>query len=349
VSATVAVLADGASERVHRVLAEHWCGTGDGATTSPVGLRVRRGAVVASVPARAGMPKAFVKMHVDPLRFREESRGLSLAGRLADDPSAVRAPDLFRSIESERCLIIEHVDGVPLRSALRRGRRSEPDAYLGAARSLGRWLARYHALERRPATDTHFVDQRAEAVVQLLGRRKHWLGSARYEVGLRTTDAIRQALVAEPGRLAHCHGDFTLGNMLLRDGNVRVIDFGSAGTGLPEVDLAAFRASLRNTVGILPFSQPAMHALWTAFLGGYRGWSGAEPNTHALDLCEMYVVARSLAEPFDYPPPGPAKRLWELYVLSQNLRYLRSWLDRRAATYSVRWRDRRIGAAPHAG
>jgi tRNA A-37 threonylcarbamoyl transferase component Bud32 len=336
VSATAAVLPEDASERLQRVLADHWWGPRDGAATPLVGLRVRQGAVVASVPASADTPKAFVKMHLHALHFQEESRGLRLAAMLADGPAAVRVPSLLRSIESERCLIMEHVDGVPLRSALRRDGQLGADAYLSIARRLGRWLARYHALQRRPAPDTRFVDRRAEAIVELLGRRRRWLGSAGYEVGRWTVDALRRALVAEPVQLAQCHGDFTLGNMLLRDGAVCVIDFGSAGIGLPEVDLAAFRASLRDTVGVLPFAQPVMHALWAAFVEGYHGWPGVELNTRALDLCEMYVVARSLAEPFDYPPPGPGKRLWELYVFLQNLRYARSRLDRRVATYSIR-------------
>jgi hypothetical protein len=96
------------------------------------------------------------------------------------------------------------------------------------------------------------------------------------------------------------------------------------------VDLASFMASLRATVGILPLGGSAERKLRDAFLGGYEAGPDARVDDDALALCELYVLAQRVADPFDYPPPPLPKRLWEYYVLRHDLTRLEQCVRSRA-------------------
>jgi tRNA A-37 threonylcarbamoyl transferase component Bud32 len=312
-------------ERARRVVADGWLGSDDGGL---VHAQARLRAVVASTPARLAQPRGFAKLYFQQADFESDRRGLELAAQITAPSSTVQVPRILRTLAADRCLITEHVDGIPLRSPLRRRYLTLPPKLVMLTGELGEWLALFHAGERALVPRSHQVQERAELIFDLLGRVQPWLGAAAARSMADEVRRVAQALDRQALNIARCHGDFTLGNMLVADDRLYVIDFGSSGVGMPEVDVVAFFSSLRSAIGMLPFSGSAESRMRAAFLDGYRRRQAAPLSSEALALADLYVLVQQLAEPFDYPPPRPAKRLWETYVFVRNLLHLRAMAGR---------------------
>jgi tRNA A-37 threonylcarbamoyl transferase component Bud32 len=325
---------------LHRVLVDYWR-LSESNTTLPttisaqIQLKTRRGSLVALVPAFAGRPPAVVKIHSNPLHFENEHRGLSLAASVVDDLGGVKTPAIYQIKDSEHATVSEYIQGDLFRSALRREYRTLPVLYQGAMQALGRWLSRYHRSECKKSTDNSDVDRYAGTIIGSLDKRKRWLGPSAYDSGYRLVQEIRKSLRSSSKSFVQCHGDFSLGNILIHRSSdntryIYVIDFAASGLGFSELDISSCRLSLSRAIGILPFSKSASHALWTAFIEGYHEEESSESSATVRDLCQLYVLTYSLEELFNYPSLGPSEKLRKLILFLQTLHRLRSWLNVRA-------------------
>lgn len=134
---------------------------------------------------------------------------------------------------------LKEIAGIYYSISDRRGGRAPDELSDAALERLGMFVGRMHAVgvrrpfRHRPALDVErYVRRPVEIVRPLLPAhfRDRWL---------RAADAL--ADLAEP-RLRHqesqrIHGDLHLGNVLFRNGRLRVLDFDDAATGPPVQDL----------------------------------------------------------------------------------------------------------------
>jgi len=298
-------------------------------------VQQRRGSLLAFVGPRAGRPQAVIKVYGDSRGFQNAYLGLNLAAAVSDSFSQVRSPTILQTIRHLHTIVMEYVEGVTVRSVIRRQHGIPPQSHLSAARSLGQWLSRFHRSRYQTSTSNDHVDRYCESVIESLQKRQRWLGRSRYNTGLGIVETIRKSLHCRTKLLVQCHGDFTVGNIIAADDNLCVIDFADSGLGFPELDLASLRVSLRRAAGTLPSSKAAVETLWSTFMAGYDGEHRIEVDAMVSDLCELYLLTVSLTELFDYPSLGPLKKLRKSYLFLQTLRDLRSWLDERADGYGV--------------
>jgi hypothetical protein len=326
------------------VLADYW-GLGPGHETVPdtvtrdIGPVARHEAICATVPAYRSRPPAFVKIFDDPALFARELDGLSRARAITTGARRIKVPDLLWAVEAKHAVVTQLIQAEPLDACLQRCYLALPDWYLATFSSLGEWLATYH----RARTDTTRHQSVLEHHVAKIGALLETCGpdlgapwlSAAYDVLTRA-----QANLADrPRVLIQCHGDLSLGNLLLRDGYVYVVDFAYSGPSYPELDLMILRASLLASLGHRPFSRSARARLWSAFVRGYGLEAWTRRDRDVSDLLELHLLAFNLAKLGRPPSTASAlARLRQRYKRNFMRRTLRRWLAERTTT---RPRDRR--------
>ncbi|MHC1561253.1 phosphotransferase family protein [Actinomycetospora sp. C-140] len=245
-----------------------------------------------------------------PVEMAREAECLRAAARAGlPVPPLVRAGDGSDAVGTPS-LVMEHVDGESLPGRLLRDERFAA-ARDGLARSLGRVLARIHALDpgevpSLPTVTDPLADLRA---------RHDGFGEPRpgLEVAFRWLAAHRPPAVAP----TVVHGDFRNGNLLVApDGLTAVLDWELAHLGDPHEDLGwlctrAWRFGAAAEVGGFGSREE--------LLAGYAEVAGAAPDPDAVRWWEVYgcvhwaVICRVQAERH----LGGTERSMELAVLGR--------------------------------
>jgi Ser/Thr protein kinase RdoA (MazF antagonist) len=127
---------------------------------------------------------------------------------------------------------LRRIDNIYYSLADRRGGRAPDELDAAAARRLGMLVGRLHnvgarrvAEHRLPLTARHFIRDDVAWLDTHAVLPKH-LHQRYLDTALAIADQLDGALAAlAPGQLHRLHGDLHLGNVLLRDGLLRVLDF----------------------------------------------------------------------------------------------------------------------------
>jgi Phosphotransferase enzyme family len=175
----------------------------------------------------------------------------ALARALGPDDPLLRLPRALGYSPRHRTLVVEAVDGVPVRA---------PDAY----RRLGRALARLHGLAPVDGARFRRADpDRLEAAAELIGSvRGDVAGAVR-----RLAGDLGPRLDA--GDAVCLHGDVNFRNALLMNGHVALIDLDQVASGPAAAELGSVLASLRYA-GLVGLLRPSLvPELGASFLAGY--------------------------------------------------------------------------------
>jgi aminoglycoside phosphotransferase (APT) family kinase protein len=187
--------------------------------------------------------------------------GPEIARRLAAAKFDAPVPDDARSAATSNVVVSSWIDGTPAMLRL--------DGFDGAA-EVGRGAGL--AWRRLAAVDVAglALDDTWARPVALAAAAKRWLGDVQPEL-TATTQAAAEHLIAAvasapaeapgPGRATFVHGDFVPANLLLREGDVALLDLEAVRIGDPLLDAAWFR-------WIVAYHHPDLAAAaWSAFAG----------------------------------------------------------------------------------
>jgi aminoglycoside phosphotransferase len=226
-----------------------------------------RSALAAYAPEKAatvrcldesGRTVAYAKAYAGDAGERAARVHDALTGALGRDDPHLRLPRALGYSAAHRALLLEAVDGVPLRAP-------EVPSLRLPYRRLGRALARLHDLD--PPDEARFRRSepgRLEAAAKLIG-------SVRADVAAEVRSLAREiSRRLDAGGQAVClHGDVNFRNALLEDGRVALIDLDQVAAGPAAAELGSVLASLRyaGSVGLL--RPAAVPGLARSLLAGY--------------------------------------------------------------------------------
>jgi Choline/ethanolamine kinase len=289
------------AHRTWDVLADYWAlPTAPEAVPDAVAGEVspvaRHEAICATVPAYASRPPAFVKIFADYALFRNELEGLSIARQIETSTRPVRAPDFLWAVEAERAVLTELVQAELLDAWLQRTYLVLPGWCVSAFRSLGEWLRAYHRTRADVTRHQPILEHHVAKIAALLQTCAPHLGSPWLSSAEHVLSRAQASLAHRPHVLVQSHGDLSLGNLLLRDKCVYVVDYAYSGLSYRELDLIIMRASLLASLGHRPFSRPARAALWSAFIQGYGVDAWVRRDRAVSDLLELHILAFNLAK-----------------------------------------------------
>jgi hypothetical protein len=324
------------AQRTWRVAADYWAAPSGAALppdsfASDVTPLIRHEAICAALPAYACRPPGFVKMFTDPTLFCNELDGLTLARDIASITPSIRVPDLLWAVEAERAVITELVSAEPIDARLQRAYLALPTWWLSTFKGLGEWLNAYHRA-RRPDTARHqsVLEHHVGRIAGLLQTCGPHLGSPWLSTAYDVLERVHSSLAHRAPVLVQSHGDLSLGNLLLGNRRVYVVDFAYSGPSYRELDLIILRASLLASLGHRPFSGPARVALWSAFIRGYGPDAWARRDREASDLLELHILAFNLARLSRQPSSvSGLARLRQTYKRAVMRGVLRRWLAER--------------------
>jgi Ser/Thr protein kinase RdoA (MazF antagonist) len=173
---------------------------------------------------------------------------------------------------------LRRIDGIDYALWERSGGRAPDELDLALAERLGMLVARMHLVARR-----HPLHHRPRLDAERYVRRPlRWLAAhrtvppslePRYAAAAEAIAALYEARAADAAQQT-VHADLHLGNVLLRDGQLRLLDFDDMATGPPVQDVWL------ATGGRDPDSLRQRDA----FLAGYERFASFDPRT--LDLVE---------------------------------------------------------------
>jgi hypothetical protein len=127
----------------------------------------------------------------------------------------------------------------------------------------------------------------------------------------------------------------SLGNLLVRDESLYVVDFAYSGPSYYELDPVILRTSLLTSLGHWPLSGAARAALWSAFNDGYGQRACSEVDQAAADLLQLHALLFNVAK-LSSPGSGSA---WATVRRSYKLRlavgYMTRWLGERGRAYGI--------------
>jgi hypothetical protein len=319
------------------VLADYWALEPDHHETVPETVAreirpvTRHEAICATVPAYRSRPPAFVKIFADPALFAREVDGLAVARAIAPSAGPIKAPDLLWALEAKHAVASELIQAEPLDAWLQRRYLALPDASLSLFRSLGAWLATYHRARTDTLQHQSVLEHHVAKIRALLETCGPDLGAPWLAIAQDVLARAQANLAHRPRVLVHSHGDLSLGNLLLRNGSVYVVDFAYSGPSYRELDLIILRASLLASLGHRPFSQPAQARLWSAFLQGYGPDAWTRRDRDVADLLELHILTFNLAKlGCGQPVAGTLRRLRQKYKRTFMRRVLRRWLAERS-------------------
>jgi aminoglycoside phosphotransferase (APT) family kinase protein len=323
------------------VLADYWAlPAGPEAVPAAVAGEVspvaRHEATCVTVPAYASRPPAFVKIFADDTLFRNELEGLSIARQIETSTRPVRAPQFLWAVEAERAVLTELVHGERLDAWLQRTYLALPAWCVSAFRSLGDWLRAYHRTRADIAGHQPVLEHHVAKIASLLETCAPHLGSPWLSTAEHVLKGAQASLAQRPHVLVQSHGDLSLGNLLLRDKCVYVVDYAYSGLSYPELDLIIMRASLLASLGHWPFSGPARAALWSAFIQGYGADAWVRRDRAVSDLLELHILAFNVAKLNNRASTVSAlARLSQTYKGKVMRRVLRRWLAERETDHGI--------------
>jgi len=171
---------------------------------------------------------------------------------------------------------------------------------------VGRWLATLHTLHQEPLTPARVEALRQYVQVRLNAWQAEDPGQADLATAaLRLVTRLAATLARDGGLATLCHGDVSVGNILMRDGAVGLIDMDDLRVDLPGMDVSQ---ALQELDEFTRFSS-------TVAMPGYRaraeaafrdGYGGALPGGAAFwlpHLRNLAVAAVTLA-PRRHTRPG---------------------------------------------
>ncbi len=329
------------SECIRPVLATWWSETGGwsqipASVLAQIGYTARSDAFIASVPAYAGRPRAFIKIFPTAAALDADCHGLAIGHVAASADRAVRVPTVLRTMPTERATILEYIPGSPLAALLRRRYLALTGSYLSISRSLGSWLAAFHRAEPASATEAEEVlDPHVQRSLKYLSEAGELLGHERLARARRLLEAIIRNATCRTAVRVLCHGDFAVYNVLIKQGQPYVIDFAYATTAFPEIDLVRFQHSLWMSIGCLPFSRPARRAMWSAFVSGYGRDAITGMDRQIWELIEFELLTEAVALHRRSVSRSSHRGLWKTFLLRCALRRLEHWIDERGPTYQL--------------
>jgi hypothetical protein len=239
-------------------------------------------------------------------------------------------------METERAVVSELIQAEPLDARLQRSYLALPGSYLPMFRSFGSWLAAYHGTRSDTARHQSVLEHHVAKIRALLKTCGPDLGAPWLSTAYGVLTRAQATLADRPRVLIQSHGDPSLGNLLLRDGTLYVVDFAYSGPSYRELDLTILRASLLASLGHRPFSWPARARLWSAFIQGYgpNAWTARDRDVS--DLLELHILAFNLAKlGRELPAASPLRRLRQGYKRNFMRRVLRRWLAERGPTHGA--------------
>ena len=151
---------------------------------------------------------------------------------------ATRCPEMLSYYPDRGLMLLEFVDGHRL-DALQLGLARSSAYDLSRLTGLcGEWLARFHALTRLPEQGNPF-----ETLSESFRVAPPWLVEQDVEIYdevRRLAEALRRRFPDFTQPLCMIHGEFAPYHILVRDGRIYVIDFGSSRKGYPFEDQMFF-------------------------------------------------------------------------------------------------------------
>jgi Ser/Thr protein kinase RdoA (MazF antagonist) len=177
----------------------------------------------------------------------------------------------------------------------KRERTKAVDAWEG----VGRWLAVLHWNSQPPVPS---YSQAGELVEYITARLSSWrLEDPRYgELVREATDSVRQLLSGMGGRpvtMTLCHGDVSLGNIMIDDGRVGLIDLDDLRWDMPGMDISQGLLEIQeysrigSVVGVPGFAARAT----AAFQKGYGRGFPQGPEFWIPHLRNLSVMVLTLA------------------------------------------------------
>jgi Ser/Thr protein kinase RdoA (MazF antagonist) len=325
-------------DRLRRVLVTYWPSAGQEEAIEAELARVLRpvGPLSAylQVPSRCGQPAAFVKVFTDPASFEREQIGLRVGQSLSAGESPVAVPDVICRVASVQGLVLEQIPGAALSTALRRIYARPSDRFLTTFRTLGRWLARFHALDPPAGDPVEIVEQNAQFIRQNLEQAEHRVGSSRRKRAVRLLDRLATRVMTSPHQLVRCHGDFHPANIVLSNDTISVVDFADSRAGYAEHDLVLFQHNLLTNYTDVPRAITLIRPLWSAFVTAY-GHRLTTASSRALwDLFEMRYQSFYASSDWYGEERTLRRKLLRLYRGVQGVRRFRYWLDRQAEAWA---------------
>jgi len=327
--------------RTWDVIADYWAlPAGPEAVPAAVAAKVspvaRHEAICATVPAYASRPPAFLKIFADDGLFRNELEGLSIARQIETSTRPVRAPEFLWAVEAERAVLTELVHAERLDAWLQRTYLALPGWCVSAFRSLGEWLRAYHGTRADIAGHQQVLQHHVAKIASLLQTCAPHLGSPWLSAAEDVLTRAQASLEHRPDVLVQSHGDLSLGNLLLRDKCVYVVDYAYSGLSYRELDLIIMRASLLASLGHWPFSGPARASLWSAFIQGYGADAWVRRDRAVSDLLELHILAFNVAKLNNRASTVPAlARLRQTYKGKVMREMLRRWLAERETDHRM--------------
>ena len=204
--------------------------------------------------------------------------------------SSVRMGRRLQGSHRHRVIAIEWLDGLPLHDALTQSRNS-PET----CRTVGAALASLHAqkpkLRRRYSLEAYAqaLEDSAAAVANIAPELASQAG--------RLSERLGRVVLEGTWRARAIHGDFSADQVLLRNGEVAVLDFDQAGYGDPCIDSGMFVARLLHAAlaGRLSFDRAESCA--AAFLDAYRR-EGEADGIRCTSVFTAAALLRLAVEPF---------------------------------------------------
>jgi hypothetical protein len=200
--------------------------------TTPPPASERVGPLVVKIPLTATAEAAV----------EHESRMLVEMRRMPLGALATTIPRYVASlpVDGRKALVSSAVEGSPMTVQYHRWRHTaSPRAVRADLAMAGAWLAAFQDASARRVVPLTWADEIGAAIA---GR---WDGHVAAGPALARVEAVGQHLTGLSSPLTAVHGDYWLGNLLVRDGSVAgVVDWEAAAvSGWPLRDLARFALS----------------------------------------------------------------------------------------------------------
>jgi aminoglycoside phosphotransferase len=228
----------------------------------------------------AGRTLAYAKVYAGEEGARTARVHEALAARLGLGDPHLRVPRSLGYSATNRTLVLEAIEGAPLRA---------PSGGLDRGyRRLGRGLARLHDLPAPDAARFRRLDpDRIVAAAELIASVRRDVAASAWELA---REISRRLPIATDS--VCLHGDVNFRNALLEDGRVALIDLDQVASGPAGAELGSVLASVRyaGVVGLVRAED--VPELSSAFL---RGYAELKPLPDEGEL-RAYTAAALLAE-----------------------------------------------------
>ena len=242
-----------------------------------------------------------------------------------------RVPEPVAFLPEVEAVVMEYVDGVPVKDLLSYGSFLSPTRLLDGLAASGAFLRHLHALDVLPEVD---VDLKAQAE-QVLAVAEEKLGP----LGLDLPEQVRRTMLEFPASRVispqvRLHGDFGPANILLAsDGSTVGLDPSLEAVGVPEEDLVRYVALTSGIIRlapelVLPPFAGVRRRMENRLLEAYyqtSGWPPLFELKYLHQLCRRWCRMRELAEQNE----TPARLAVKLRVIGAHTRLLMRDSERR--------------------